>query len=98
MQASTFRLEAPDGVSILVHRWLPDTPPKAVVQIAHGLAEHGAICAERCGGQPDAYVAADYIISYHETKANQVWEGAFNDWSHLKKAASRFWRDKNPRR
>src|SRR5271157_1461562 len=42
MQTSTFGLEAPDGVSIIVHRWLPETPAKAVVQIAHGLAGHGA--------------------------------------------------------
>jgi alpha-beta hydrolase superfamily lysophospholipase len=42
MQAATFALEAPDGVSLTVHRWLPDTPPKAAVQIAHGLAEHAA--------------------------------------------------------
>ena len=56
------------------------------------------ICAERRGGEPDAYVAAGYVIGYHETKANQIWEGAFSDWSRLKKAASRFWRDKSSRR
>jgi len=42
MQASTFTLATPDGVSLSVYRWLPDAPPKAVVQIAHGLAEHAA--------------------------------------------------------
>ncbi len=58
MPASTFKLEAPDGVSILVHRWLPDTPPKAVVQIAHGLAEHGA----RYGRVAEAMCAAGYAV------------------------------------
>ena len=40
MQASTFQLETPDGVSLFVYRWLPEQPTKAVVQIAHGWAEH----------------------------------------------------------
>ncbi|HQR28207.1 MAG TPA: lysophospholipase [Nocardioides sp.] len=40
MQASTFSLTAPDGVALHVNRWLPDGPAKAVVQIAHGMAEH----------------------------------------------------------
>lgn len=29
-------------VQLHVHRWLPEGEPKAVVQIAHGMAEHGA--------------------------------------------------------
>ncbi|HXW28140.1 MAG TPA: alpha/beta hydrolase [Xanthobacteraceae bacterium] len=40
MLGSTFTLETPDGVSLFIYRWLPDVPPKAVIQIAHGLAEH----------------------------------------------------------
>src|ERR1700722_15485208 len=40
MQASTFQLETSDGVSLFVYRWLPEQPPKAGVQIAHGGAEH----------------------------------------------------------
>ena len=58
MPASTFKLEAAEGVSILVHRWLPDTPPKAVVQIAHGLAEHGA----RYGRVAEAMCSAGYAV------------------------------------
>lgn len=42
MAASTFTLAAPDGTALFVHRWLPDAPPRGVVQIVHGLAEHGA--------------------------------------------------------
>ena len=34
-------LAVPDGVRLFVHRWLPEGPPKAVVQIVHGMAEHG---------------------------------------------------------
>ncbi len=40
MQATTFPLKAQDGALLFVHRWLPERPLKAVVQIAHGWAEH----------------------------------------------------------
>src|SRR5262245_32262764 len=39
--ASTFIFRAADAKAILVHRWSPETPPKGVVQIVHGIAEHG---------------------------------------------------------
>jgi alpha-beta hydrolase superfamily lysophospholipase len=43
MQASSFTLSAPDGIQLHVNRWLPDgDATKAVVQIAHGMAEHSA--------------------------------------------------------
>jgi alpha-beta hydrolase superfamily lysophospholipase len=31
----------PDGVSVFVRGWFPDSAPKAVVQISHGMQEHG---------------------------------------------------------
>ena len=40
MQSSTFTLASPDGTQLHVNRWLPDGPAKAVVQVAHGMAEH----------------------------------------------------------
>ncbi len=40
MKCSTFTFEDKDNSEILVYKWEPDTPPKAVVQIVHGLAEH----------------------------------------------------------
>ncbi|WP_344941987.1 lysophospholipase [Terrabacter ginsenosidimutans] len=43
MQSSTFMLTTPDGTEVFVNRWLPDSgASKAVVQIAHGLAEHSS--------------------------------------------------------
>jgi alpha-beta hydrolase superfamily lysophospholipase len=39
---SNFTLTADDGAELFVYRWLPPVPAKAVVQIVHGLAEHGA--------------------------------------------------------
>jgi len=40
MKSSTFTFEDKDNIEIFVYKWEPDTPPKAVVQIVHGLAEH----------------------------------------------------------
>ena len=58
MQASTFTLATPDGVSLFIYRWLPDGPPKAVVQIAHGLAEHAA----RYARVAEALTRAGYAV------------------------------------
>ncbi|HEY8430444.1 MAG TPA: alpha/beta hydrolase [Sandaracinaceae bacterium] len=41
MMASSFTLDAPDGSPIHVHRWTPSGEPAGVVQIAHGMSEHG---------------------------------------------------------
>jgi alpha-beta hydrolase superfamily lysophospholipase len=42
MQTTTFTMKSPDGPEIFVYKWAPDAgvKPKAVVQIAHGAAEH----------------------------------------------------------
>ena len=42
MEQSEFRLPAADGVAIFVRSFLPEGAPRAIVQIAHGMAEHGA--------------------------------------------------------
>lgn len=40
MNADTFTLSRPDGATIHVYQWLPAGEPTAIVQIAHGMAEH----------------------------------------------------------
>ena len=42
MRVDTFRLKADDGAELHIYSWLPDEAPRAIFQIAHGLAEHGA--------------------------------------------------------
>lgn len=42
MRSSSFSYRAEDGAEIHVFRWLPDGEPRAVLQVAHGLAEHAA--------------------------------------------------------
>ena len=58
MPSSTLFLPATDGLPLFVHRWLPDEAPKAVVQIAHGLAEHGGRYARLAG----ALTSAGYAV------------------------------------
>jgi len=42
MQQSDFRLPVADGNAIFVRSFLPEQPPRAIVQLAHGMAEHSA--------------------------------------------------------
>ncbi len=42
MPASELTFRAADGAPLLGRRWLPEGQPRAIVQIAHGLAEHSA--------------------------------------------------------
>ena len=45
MRSSVFHLEV-NGSGMGVHHWLPDGAPRGVVQISHGMAEHGRRYAE----------------------------------------------------
>lgn len=58
MNTDGFRLKADDGVEVYVHRWLPDSAPRAVFQIAHGLAEHAA----RYGRLAQALTAQGFAV------------------------------------
>ena len=40
MNHSTFWLNANDRSRLYVNKWLPDGPPKALVMLSHGMAEH----------------------------------------------------------
>lgn len=58
MRSETFSLAGRDGASIHVYRWLPDAEVRAVVQIAHGMAEHAA----RYARFAEALTAAGYAV------------------------------------
>lgn len=60
MHAETLTWEADDGVGIFVYHWAPDpaTGTKAVVHIAHGLAEHAA----RYARVAEALTTAGYLV------------------------------------
>ncbi len=54
MQSSPFTHPAADGGVLSVYRWLPPRQAKAVVQIAHGLAEHAGRYARLAQALTDA--------------------------------------------
>jgi alpha-beta hydrolase superfamily lysophospholipase len=87
MQNKSFRMRACDGVEPFVYEWLPDLAPKAVVQIAHGMAEH----AGRYARLAAALTAAGYAVyandhrGHGRTAENAEQLGFFaerNGWCH----------------
>jgi len=67
MNESTFVLEADDGQRIHVERWEPENgSPKAVVQIAHGAAEHAA----RYRRLAERLTAAGYAVYANDHRAH----------------------------
>lgn len=42
MRTDTFLLDTADETPVFVHCWSPEGTPRAAVQLAHGMAEHGA--------------------------------------------------------
>lgn len=58
MQRASFTLTAADGVALFVQGWRPEATPRGIVQIAHGLAEHGGRYARLAA----ALTEADYAV------------------------------------
>ena len=58
MPTPSFNMTASDGTTIACYSWLPSGVPRAVVQIAHGLAEH----AGRYARLAQALNAAGYAV------------------------------------
>jgi alpha-beta hydrolase superfamily lysophospholipase len=61
LRTAPFRLRSADGVDLFVHAFLPDADPRAVLQIVHGMGEHGARYArfaeQACDAGYAVYVA-----------------------------------------
>jgi alpha-beta hydrolase superfamily lysophospholipase len=73
----TFILTTPDGVDLFTYCWLPAERPKAVVQIAHGLAEHAA----RYARLAEALNAAGYAVYANDHRGHGRTVKAANDLS-----------------
>ncbi|HEY7405710.1 MAG TPA: alpha/beta hydrolase [Candidatus Angelobacter sp.] len=58
MKTENFTLTAADGLEVFIYRWLPERPVIAVIQIAHGLAEH----AGRYARLAESLTAAGYAV------------------------------------
>jgi alpha-beta hydrolase superfamily lysophospholipase len=66
MDDASFTLTAADGTNLHIHRWLPSAPAKAAVQIAHGMAEHGARYARLAA----ALSAAGYAVYVNDHRGH----------------------------
>lgn len=91
MRAETFEHRADDGASLFVYRWLPDGlgvggRARAVVQLAHGMAEHAA----RYARLAEALTARGFVVQAddhrgHGKTARAGELGSFGDggWAAL---------------
>ncbi|MEX6501065.1 alpha/beta hydrolase [Pseudomonas zhanjiangensis] len=66
MQHQAFWLNSSDATPLYVNRWFAEQPPKAVVMVAHGMAEHSGRYA-RLG---EALVAAGYELYAHDQRGH----------------------------
>jgi alpha-beta hydrolase superfamily lysophospholipase len=62
----TFRLDVDPGVSLFVYEWSPAGPPKGIVLISHGMAEH----AERYRRFAQRLTAAGYVVYASDHRAH----------------------------
>jgi alpha-beta hydrolase superfamily lysophospholipase len=92
MPGSEFEFRADDGQSLLARRWLPDAPPRAVVQIAHGLAEHSGRYARLAAALNAAGYAA-YANDHrgHGRKTSPADLGHFADEGGWDKVVGDLW-------
>ena len=66
MQHEAFWLNSSDAAPLYVNRWFAEQPPKAVLMVAHGMAEHSGRYA-RLGA---ALVAAGYQLYAHDQRGH----------------------------
>ncbi|MGE8499134.1 MAG: lysophospholipase [Pseudomonas sp.] len=66
MHHDTFWLNSSDAVPLYVNRWYAEQPPKAVVMVAHGMAEHSGRYA-RLG---EALVASGFELYAHDQRGH----------------------------
>jgi alpha-beta hydrolase superfamily lysophospholipase len=80
MPGNEFVFQADDGAPLLVRRWPPKGAPRAVVQIAHGLAEHSARYARLAAALNAAgYAAYAFDLRGHGPSAAPADLGHFAD-------------------
>ncbi|MBP7735347.1 MAG: lysophospholipase [Spirochaetes bacterium] len=77
MKSDTFTFKAADGTKIFAYRWMPDSKQdiKAALQIAHGMAEHGARY-ERFAGE---LVKAGYAVYANDHRGHGKTAGSLEN-------------------
>lgn len=66
MQHNAYWLAAKDGAQLYLNHWFADSAPRAVVMIAHGMAEHSA----RYARLAESLVAAGYQVYAHDQRGH----------------------------
>lgn len=79
MQHSTATVRASDGTELFVNSWLPSGQPAAVVQIAHGMAEHSA----RYARFAEALTAAGYAVHASDHRGHGGTAGSVEAQGHM---------------
>ena len=92
MPGSEFEFCGEDGQALLARRWLPEGRARAIVQIAHGLAEHSARYA-RLAAALNAAGYAVYASDHrgHGSKAAAADLGHFGDEGGWDKVVGDLW-------
>jgi alpha-beta hydrolase superfamily lysophospholipase len=65
-ERTEFRFEGRDGLSITGYRWEPDGPPRAVVQLSHGVGDH----LRRYEHLAQALTAAGFLVQGHDSRGH----------------------------
>jgi alpha-beta hydrolase superfamily lysophospholipase len=68
----TFSFDAADGSEIAAYRWTGDQPPRAIVQIAHGMGEH----AGRYRRLAEGLTAAGYVVYANDHRGHGTTAGS----------------------
>ena len=90
--AASSTLRADDGESLFTRRWLPEGRPRAILQIAHGLAEHSARYARLAAALNAAgYGAYAADLRGHGPKATAADLGHFADRDGWAKCLADLW-------
>jgi alpha-beta hydrolase superfamily lysophospholipase len=77
MHESTVQVPTRDGITLQVWRWAPEGEPRAVVQIHHGLGEHGG--RYRRFGR--ALTEVGYLVYAADGRASgRTAQGRYGDW------------------
>lgn len=89
MRYDPFTFRADDGEALFVHRWLPDgDAPRAVVHVAHGMAEHGARYAPLAA----ALTAAGCAVYANDHRGHGLTARTTEDFGHFGPSSGGGWR------
>jgi alpha-beta hydrolase superfamily lysophospholipase len=92
MRVGEFYFRAEDGVRLLGRRWPPEGRVEAIVQIAHGLAEHGARYARLAGAlNRAAYAVYAFDLRGHGPACAPADLGHFADSEGWAKCVRDLW-------